>query len=347
MSHNRAGRSEDTVTIRDVAREADVSVATVSRVLNKTDYPVRESTRQRVLDAIESLGFLPNELARGLLNRRTNTIGLVIPDISNPYYPELARGIEDAASTASQAVILCNTDYDVDKTQTYLNVLLQRRVDGLIIAFGTSAFTEGWGIVDKLNTKVVTISRHHGLPYPTVSVDNVSGGAQAGEHLVALGHKRIAFLAGPMRSIAVQDRLAGLTRILRQNHIDWDQDRLLVEAGGTGQTAGYELTQSLLNGDAMPTALLAFNDRMAIGAMAAASDAGLRIPHDISVMGFDDAKPASFVRPALTTVTLHAYDLGSTAMKLLLKLIAEDRTEAEDIWMPTELVVRGSTGPVN
>lgn len=342
----RTGKGSEQVTILDVARAAGVSTATVSRVVNDTDYPVSARSRERVIDAVQQLGYMPNHLAKGLLKRRTDTIGLVIPDISNPFYPEVARGVEDVASAGDRAVVLCNTDYDVTRTQESLRVLLKRRVDGLIVAFGTSAFTDGWGIVDQLDTKVVVVGRQEGLPYPSVSVDNVANGHEAGSFLLDLGHTEIGFLAGPLRSLGVRDRLAGFQQAMKDHSVVWDRDRLLAEAPETGERAGYTLAQQLLRRPQRPTCVLAFNDRMAIGAIAAIHDAGLDVPGDVSVMGCDDIEPASYARPELTTISRQAYQIGAAAMTMLGNLLDQDDYQAEDLVLPTRLVVRASTAPL-
>lgn len=329
------------MNITDVARRAGVSISTVSRVLNDSDYPVRPETRQKVLEAIKELRFRPNELARSLLLKQTHTIGLIVPDISNPYYPELSLGLEATASEHGYAVIFCNTNRRPEKVEYYLDVLLQKRADGIIIAGGGTDLTQISDRILGLDTKIALVGRHH-LPFPSVQVDNFGAAREATSHLLNLGHRRIAFISGPPNLTSVQDRLAGYKASLEERRISED-DRLICE-GDFGAESGYSATLSLLRGDPTPTAIFAANDRMAISAMAAAADLGLRVPNDLTVVGFDDIITASLVRPALTTVSLPAYEIGTSAMRLMLKLL-EGEECPKTVWLPTEVVVRQSSGP--
>jgi len=328
------------MNISDVAYEAGVSIATVSRVINNADYPVRPETRDRVLVAIKKLGFRPNDLARGLLLRRTRTVGLIVPDITNPYYPALTRGVEDVASEQLYAVIFCNTDRNVGKAEHYVNTLLQKRVDGIIIAGGGTDFTWATRTFTEFGAEVVFIGRH-GAERPSVQVDNVAAAQLATGHLARLGHTEIATITGPLVLTSAQDRLEGHRRALTRARIGWD-DRLVVE-GDFQEPSGHAATRALLAGHPRPTAIFAANDRMAIGAMAAVADTGLRVPDDVSIVGFDDTSLASYVRPALTTVRVPTYDLGAAAMRLLLARVQGGAdAAADDVLLECELVVRGS-----
>jgi DNA-binding LacI/PurR family transcriptional regulator len=334
------------MTIADVAREAGVSPATVSRVLNDAGYPVRPETRDRVLAAIEKLEFRPNELARGLLLGRTRTIGLVIPDIANPYYPAVSRGVEDVASASDYAVIFCNTDRDSEKSERYIQTLLQKQVDGIVVAGGGTDLSRASASFERYGTKVVFVGRPK-LPWASVQIANADGAAKAMAHLARLGHRRVAFLSGPRRLTSVRDRLEAYARAVAEHGLDADD--ALVREGDFGETSGYEEATSLLRLRRPPTAIFAANDRMAMGALAAASDGGRAVPDDVSVVGFDDVPMASFVRPALTTVALPTYDMGVAAMRLLLELMerAENGGDADPPvrCLPLELVVRDSTAP--
>jgi LacI family transcriptional regulator len=334
------------MTISDVAAEAGVSVATVSRVLNDTGYPVRPETRRRVLEAVEKLDFRPNDLARGLLLKRTQTIGLVIPDIANPYYPVISRGVEDVASQHGYAVIFCNTDRDAAKSERYINVLLQKQVDGIIIAGGGTDFSRASERFAEHGTRVVFVGKPS-LPWPSVRVPNEDGTVAAIEHLAELGHRRVGFIAGPAKLPTARDRLAGYRRAVSDHGMA--ADRSLERDGDFSEQSGYRATEALLREEPRPTAIFAANDRMAIGALAAAADRGLRVPEDLSVVGFDDIPLASYVRPALTTVALPAYEMGAAAMRLLLDLVKDKDNGAtgamETVRLPVRLIVRHSTAP--
>jgi LacI family transcriptional regulator len=339
MSRNKA-----TVSIRDVAAAAGVSIATVSRVLSpaSAEIRMRQETRDRVVRAIEDLGYRPNDLARALLQQRTSAIGLVLPDISNPYYPPLVRGVEDVASAHGYRVVLCNTDREPDKTAAYLDTLVKTRVDGVIVAGGSLADLPGRELVfETYRTKLVMVGRH-GLTQPSVQVDNVAATRVATEYLLGLGHRRIAFVGGPMDSSTAQDRLIGHQQALRKAGVP-DSGQDAVRVGDFDERSGYEATRSLLDGEAR-TAVLCANDRMALGAYAALADAGLSVPGDVSVVGFDDVPMASFVRPTLTTIAVPTYEMGQAAMRLLLEMF-NGASGNEPVLMPTRLVVRGSCAP--
>ena len=329
------------VNITDVAQRAGVSISTVSRVLNNSDYPIRPETRQKVLEAIEELRFRPNDVARSLLLKQTHTIGLIVPDISNPYYPELSLGVEATASEHGYAVIFCNTSRRPEKVEYYLDVLLQKRADGIIIAGGGTDLTQISQGTLRSDTKIALVGKHH-LPFPSVQVDNFGAAREITSHLLHLGHRHIAFISGPPNLTSVQDRLAGYKASLEERGISED-NRLICE-GDFGAESGYSATLSLLRGEPTPTAIFAANDRMAISAMAAAADVGLRVPNDLTVVGFDDIITASLVRPSLTTVALPAYEIGASAMRLMLRLL-EGEECPKTIWLPTQLVIRQSSGP--
>jgi DNA-binding LacI/PurR family transcriptional regulator len=327
--------------IVDVARVAGVSTATVSRVLNESDYPVRPDTREKVVEAAKRLGFHPNGLARGLLLKRTETVGLIIPDITNPYYPQISRGVEDVAAKHSYTVVFCNTDRDALKSERYVEALLRRRVDGVVIAGGGTDFEQATNLFSDHNAEVVLIGRHR-LPFPSVQVDNFRAARKAVSHLVGLGHSRIGFITGPLNLTSARDRLRGYKAALKSAGIAPDNE--IVAEGDYTEKSGYTGGLRVLDRRGRATGILAANDRIAIGAMAAAADIGLNVPADISVIGFDDITMASFVRPALTTVAIPAYEMGEAAMAMLIKLIQQE-AHPRVIKLPAELVVRESSGP--
>jgi DNA-binding LacI/PurR family transcriptional regulator len=334
------------MTISDVASEAGVSVATVSRVLNNADYPVRPETRERVLEAAEKLDFRPNELARSLLLKSTRTVGLAIPDIANPYYPLISRGVEDVASEHGYTVIFCNTDRDSEKSERYITSLLQKQVDGLILAGGGTDFTRASERFARLGTHVVFIGRP-GHAWPSVRIPNADAAATVVGHLAALGHRRVAFIGGLSAMTSAQDRFEGYSRSVAEHGLE--EDEQLLRMGDFGEESGYRAAQSLLSVSPPPTAIFAANDRMAVGALAAAHDHGLSVPDDLSLVGFDDIPVVSYLRPPLTTVALPAYEMGAAAMRLLLQQFegegADDTDGPAVVRLPARLHVRASTGP--
>jgi DNA-binding LacI/PurR family transcriptional regulator len=337
-------RSKGAVSIRDVAAAAGVSVATVSRVLSPAtaDVPMRKETRDRVERAIDQLGYRPNDLARALLQQRTAAIGLVVPDISNPYYPPLVRGVEDEASSHGYRVVLCNTDRDPAKISEYLETLIKTRVDGIVVAGGGWAdVPDRTAVLDTYRTGLVVVGRH-ATAHPSVRIDNMAASREAAEHLLRLGHRRFAFLAGPASSTTVQDRVLGYRDALEAVGLPGCEQ--VVRYGEFTEESGYAATRELLGGSPPPTALLCANDRIALGAYAAAADGGRCVPDDVSVVGFDDTPIARYVRPTLTTVAIPTYEIGRAAMRLLLAQF-EGSTPPQLETLPTRLVVRGSAGP--
>jgi DNA-binding LacI/PurR family transcriptional regulator len=336
-------RSKGAVSIRDVAAAAGVSVATVSRVLSpaSADVPMRKETRDKVERAIDELGYRPNDLARALLQHRTAAIGLVVPDISNPYYPPLVRGVEDAASSQGYRVVLCNTDRDPAKISGYLDTLIKTRVDGIVVAGGGWAdVPDRTAVLGNYRTGLVAVGRHL-TAHPSVRIDNVAASREAAEHLIGLGHRRIAFLGGPASSTTVQDRAQGYRDALKVAGL---AGAATVRCGDFTEESGYAATREILGASPPPTALLCANDRIALGAYAAVADAGRRVPDDVSVVGFDDTPIARYVRPTLTTVAIPTYEMGSAAVRVLLAQL-DGNTEPEVETMPTRLVVRDSTAP--
>lgn len=326
------------VTIRDVARKAKVSVGTVSKVLNKsaTSIPISEETQRRVLEAAETLGYRPNIIAQALVNKQTHTIGVLVVDIGNPYFAEYLKGVEAAASGKGYSVLVCNSNFSVEQEEKYLHILQQRQVDGILLSYvdpqaphlkklcadGPPFVVLGWP--EASNHRVV--------------VDNVVGGRQAVEHLISLGHERIAFIGQDMRTSGVKERLQGYREALAAHGIPY-RDELVI---GHDTSAGYMGMCSLLK-HADVTAVMAANDVTAIGAMKAIYDAGLRIPQDISVIGYDDIDIASLLFPPLTTVWQPKAELGEAAANLLIEIIKGNFQEPQQILFQPRLVVRAST----
>ncbi|MEO6827387.1 MAG: LacI family DNA-binding transcriptional regulator [Microbacteriaceae bacterium] len=330
------------ITIRDVAEAAGVSVATVSRVANGSTnaYPVRPQTRARVLEAIATLGYRPNDNARGLLLKRSGLIGIVVPDISNPYYPEVSRGIEDVAHANGYKLMFCSTDRLPERASAYIEALLLKRVDGLVIVGGGDEIQLSAATVATYDTKVVFIGRPS-ASFSTVRIDNVGAARDATEHLLALGHRRVGFISAGTSSNTVIERRRGYLEALKARGLEIDED--LIVDGDFTEAVGYAAARQLLLLENPPTAIFAANDRMALGAMAAVADLGLSVPNDVALVGFDDVPMSGYLRPALTTVSLAAQELGERAMEILLKDI-EGRPGRRRVRVATKLVVRDSCG---
>ena len=339
------------MTIQDVATRSGVSISTVSRVVTGS-VAVEPATAERVREAIAALGYRPNLLARSFRRRVTHTIGLLVPDNSNPFFAELARTIEDAGFAEGYSVVLCNSDLSAVKQETYVDVLLANRVDGLILASSGLIPTAGsHHAVQRIleaGAPCVVVDRDLGeTPVDQVLVDNDQGGYLAGQHLVALGHRRIACLVGPCDLTPSAGRIAGFQRALADAGLAVAAQGL-VRGNGRPDGGAAAVRQLLERGtvaDRAVTAIFAFNDQMAAGAIGALQRAGCRVPEDISVVGFDDIPQSSAIFPALTTIAQPIAELGTMGVRLLLDRIARRDAPYRRVRLPTRLVVRESTGP--
>ncbi|MFJ2989094.1 LacI family DNA-binding transcriptional regulator [Collimonas sp. NPDC087041] len=325
-------------TIKDVARKAGVSYTTVSHVLNQTR-PVSDDARTRVLAAVETLAYMPSALARSLKSKATGSIGLIIPNNTNPYFSEVARGIEDSCYAAGYSVILCNSDDDPAKQRDYLNMLLTKRCDGLIVA--TLAQTDG-ELLRKMKVPTVLLDRApKELGIDLVAVDNVAGGALAAAHLLELGRRRIACIGGPADIDISRERIAGLRQTLLDGGVALPDD-LLIYADFTS-AGGYLAARSLLAMTQLPDAIFCCNDLMAIGALRAAAERGIAVPEQLAVVGFDDIDLAQFVHPTLTSVAQNTRKLGQLTAQCLLERIATPDRPLQRQTIAPELHVRDST----
>jgi len=327
-------------TIRDVARAAGVGQATVSRVLNSSGY-VHPDTRARVLQAAADLGFVPSQTARSLVRKSTATVGLIIPDITNPFFPAITRGVEDAASASGYTVFLCNTDNDPAMEAQDVRKLRERRVDGVIFVGATDRRDLMATLVAEGVPVVVTDRQVADLDVDMVLVDNRAGALLACRHLIGLGHSRIAHAAGHLATRTGQDRLAGYREALAEAGIAPDEG--LVYTGDFTLESGYQAAEVLLGRTPRPTAIFCGNDLVALGVLRAAEAAGLAVPDDLSIVGFDDILLAALVRPALTTVRQPAYSMGELAMRMLLDRIAGETGGSRRHLFQPELVVRSTT----
>jgi LacI family transcriptional regulator len=333
------------VTIQDVAERAGVSAMTVSRVINHPSR-VAGATRQRVEQAIQDLGFVPNALARSLLHGRTHTIALLMSDISNPFFTQVARGVEDIAQRNGYTVIFGNSDESPEKERQYIQALLGRRIDGLLIAAAGSGSRAMLDLLIRHKNPFVLIDRAiEGVPADTVIGDSVGGARALTEHLIGLGHRRIALVNGMLEVPTARDRLSGYRQSLRDHGIEPCQDLIVV--GNYKRDGGYQAAQRLLALplDQRPTAIVAANNFIGVGVLEALREAQLAVPQDMAVVCFDDIELASALYPFLTVVAQPARTFGTIAMQFLLdRLDGAESPPPRKVVLPPELIVRVSCG---
>lgn len=334
--------SFEMVTIKDIAQMAGVSPSTVSRALNDSPL-ISAATKARIRQIAEELGYERNELARGLVKGASGALGLIVPDITNPFFAEIARGVSDVAHARGYGVLLCTTEGDLSREAEYLRFLRRKRVDGLIL----SAVTMDDPNLPELShgsIPFVLVSRLvKGLNAPFVVGDDKTGARLAVEHLIKLGHERIAFIGGPANVQSSRDRMETYQEVLKEHGLK-AYTKWSVFADFT-QAAGREAAREMLHGRARPTAIFAANDVIALGVMEAAEDLGLSIPQDLSLVGYDDISYASLPRVQLTTVAQPTYKMGRIAAEHLLGVIERGRQRKLARILRPRLVVRRTTAP--
>lgn len=331
---------KNSLTIKDIAALTGVHLSTVSRVING-DPRISEKTRKDVLSVVEKMDYIPNKIAQGLKTKKTFTLGMLIPDITNPFFSEVARGAEDEANKNGYNIILCNSDDKLLKERTYLEVLKGRRVDGLIL--GTVHIKDESVLkLNKNNFPYVSVSRSiEGTNKNCITIDDMAGGMYATEHLIKLNHRRIAHISGPLKTKSAVDRLKGYKEALKKYNIPYIED--LVVAGDFKITGGHSAMKKLLKLGELPTAIFAANDLLALGAMEAIREGGFNIPGDFSLVGFNDIPVASLVYPPLTTIRQPMHRIGSLAVSMLIKIIEERGLAQEEITLKPRLIIRQST----
>jgi LacI family transcriptional regulator len=332
-------------SISDVAKLARVSTATASRVVSAAEYAVSPTTRERVLDAARTLDYVPNALARGLQKSHLAVVGVIVHDITDPYFSEVVRGVEDAAEAAGYLVVVCSSDRDAARENSYVRLLRSMRASTLIFAgsgfdnpTANDELSRHVAAIRDDGGAVVHLSPHASGP-PEVGVDNVAGVEAMVWALVALGHTGIAFLAGPPGLFVAPQRLEGYRRALAAAGIERDE-RLVVTAG-FNRGAGATGVDTLLGRDVSFTAICCANDLLALGALDRLAQLGIAVPGDVSVAGFDDIQTAAIVAPSLTTVRLPLHEMGRRAFAFAESLRAGERPQREVL--PTAVVMRDST----
>jgi LacI family transcriptional regulator len=329
------------VTIYDVAREASVSMATVSRVVNGNPN-VKPTTRKKVLEAIERLGYRPNAVARGLASKKTTTVGVIIPDISSIFYAELARGIEDIATMYKYNIILSNSDQNKDKELHLFNTMLGKQVDGIVFMSGNITEEHVQEFERSPVPVVLAASIETGESIPSVAIDYKQAAYDAVAMLIEKGHKEIGYVSGPMlEPVNALKKLAGYRQALEEANIEFNED--LVVEGDYTYDSGMEAYEKLMEQSKGITAIFVATDEMALGVIHGAQDNGVSIPDQLEVVGFDNTRLATMVRPTLTTVLQPMYDIGAVAMRLLTKYMNKESVEDHIVTLPHRLEFRNST----
>lgn len=328
--------------LQQVAARAGVSTSTVSRVLSRPDL-VNASTRALVERVIRELQYKPSRVARRLRAERTSSglIGLLIPDIQNPFFADVVRGVEDVAQDHGHSLFIGNSDEDVQKERQYLDLLRSESVDGIVLPPCEENDKAAHALI-RDGVPVVCIDRRlTGITVDTVVLNNVAAADQATEHLLRAGHRRIGFIEGRPQISTSEERLEGYAKALARHRIR--TPRTLVRAGDSRQASGRALAGELLDLDPAPTALIAGNNLMTVGALEAIRERGLRIPHDVALVGFDDIPWMAVHEPPLTVVRQPAYEMGRRAMELLIQRIADPARTPSTVVLSAELVVRASS----
>ncbi|WP_123043204.1 LacI family DNA-binding transcriptional regulator [Cohnella candidum] len=328
-------------TIRDVAKMANVSISTVSRVMNSPESVV-ESKKQRVLGAIEELKYKPNALARGLISKKTHTLGVVIPDIRNAYYAEIIRGMEDASKKLGYSLIICNTDADRNRLFSYLNTFYEKQVDGLLYT-SDAVFPDYYKELKRLRMPVVLVSTHS-MEYelPSVKIDDEQAAYDATAFLIEAGHRSIGMISFDLSdSIAGQTRYQGYVRALREHNLEFSKDNVFFIQEYYHDP--YVAAESLLRQAPNLTAVFASSDVLAMGLLSYLYEKGIQVPDEISVIGFDNIRVSSLTIPKLTTVAQPMYQIGYRAVEKLDARIGGEADPQLRELVPHEIIVRGST----
>lgn len=329
-------------SIKDVAREAGVSIATVSRVLNDVDV-VNDETKKKVMDAIKKLGYRPNIVARSLKTQKTKTIGIVIPDISSAFYPEIVRGAEDVANIYNYNIILCNTDLDSEKEKEYLRVLKEKMVDGMIY-MSNSLADEILELTRELDLPTVLVETTDlNKTFPSVTIDNIKAAYDATSYLIKKGNKNVAYF-GPPRNIinASASRYEGYENALADNGLALNEK--LVIAGGLKAKDAEHYIEMLEENKVLKDvdAIFCSTDELAMGVINNLREKGINVPKDIDIVSFDNTYTSSIFYPKLTTINQPTYDMGSVGMRMLIKIINKKPIDVTQYVLPYELIERDS-----
>lgn len=337
------------VTIKDIARKTGLSISTVSLVLNRKSDRISEKTIQKVLKTAQEMHYHPNRIAVGLITKKTQTLGLIIPDIANAFFADIAKGAETECQKQGYSLILCNTNDNPLKDVDYVNVLIDKGVDGILFTMAVSSQVhkdlQCFHIVQQAEKPMILVDRavqdeDADSEVPCVSVDNELGGYLATRHLLQLGHKKIGFISGPMGEQSAQNRLFGYIKALQEGSVTFDPT--LIKVGDYHRETGYRLSGELIEQGV--TAIFAGNDMMAYGVYKQAKERHLAIPEDLSVVGFDDLEFSQLMEVPLTSMKQPAYEIGECAVQKIIRWIEHPEKMPESMRFQPQLVVRESTG---
>jgi len=327
------------LTIKEIAKIAGVSTATVSKVINGKDQNISENTRNRILKIVDEEGYIPNSIARSLKVNETKTLGLIVPDVVNQFFSELARGVEDAAEKEGYTLILCNTDNNKEKEENYIKVMQQKMVDGIILAPAEDRFKIPMSrkIPLVVLDRDISVDREIGR----IGIDNEEATYKSCSHLIEKGCKNIAFISSKNDNKSTYDRFSGYKRALMDNNINYNEDLIYLEqfdvtTGYNGIYKIYENTEIEIDG------VCCGNDLIAIGAIKAIKESGRIIPRDVKVIGLDDIDMAKYVNPSLTTVKQPIYLMGEETVSMLISMIRKEDINLLKI-LDTELIERSSS----
>ena len=330
-----------TVTLAEIAQLAQVSVSTVSRALSNSNYPLKEETRQRILQLAEEMGYQPNLVARSLQTNRSHLVGVIVDRMQSPFSAATVQGIQDGLRNAGYSISIAYSNRDQALAMEAINSFYSRQVDGIVI-LNSWLHTYNDPILSMQDRPFVFVNRLFGTCLRNCVGPGDRYGAQlATQHLVDLGHRRIGYINGMEDWIEAQNRLSGYQDVLLKNGLPVDE--ALIRQGDWGVDSGYQAARELLALEERPTAIFAANDIMAMGAMYAIQDAGLEIPGDVAIVGYDDRDFAAWIRPALTTVRMPSFEMGQAAARLLLQQIAGEELE-DATQIPGKLIIRESCG---
>lgn len=329
------------VKIVDVAREANVSVATVSRVVNNIPL-VNEETRERVLEAIKKTGYKPNAIARSLKIQKTHTMGIMIPDITNPYYTEIVRGAEDVCGIYNYNIILSNTDFDSEKEKKSLNVLVEKQCDGIIYVGKDLSKEMQEELISAPSEVVLGCVPDDSGEMSGVLINNEKAAYELAMEIIEKGHtKFMLFFDELEEGYIYQERKKGFLRAFAEKNIEFSDDRVLEEK--LSLSGGYNMMEKAINSGIEFTCVFCFNDQTALGAIRCAEEMGKKIPEDLSICGFNNFWIAEWTRPQITTVAQPIYDIGAIAMRMLIKLCEKDGDRnVSNVYVPHEVMIRDS-----
>ncbi len=331
-------------TLKDIAEKSGFSIATVSKALNN-EKGINKETRRKILEIAKELNYVPSYPAASVKLRKTNTIGLLISDIANPFFPEIVKGIERVAYNHGFNLILCNTDEDEKKEDIYIDVLLKKRVDGLIAVAANTKSKTKWRKILKFGVPLVMMDRKvEGLQADYVVVDNVDGGFKGMNYLIQMGHRNIGILTGDLKISTGKERFKGVLKALKMYNLE--QDAIISESKFTKESA-YIATKNLLDKSERITAIFFPNNITAIGGLKAIIDSKLHIPEDISIVSFDDMDWFSLYTPPITAVAQPSYTIGTTAATILIHRIKDENLEFQNVTLKTELIKRESVKKMN